>query len=44
MYIVDMVRLKYYALNSPMKKKKKKVWEVDLFQNEHNKRTKYKLK
>lgn len=42
MYIVDMVRLKYYALNSPMKKKK--VWEVDLFQNEHNKRTKYKLK
>lgn len=43
MYIVDMVRLKYYALNSPMKKKKI-VWEVDLFQNEHNKRTKYKLK
>lgn len=42
MYIVDMVCLKYYALNSPMKKKI--VWEVDLFQNEHNKRTKYKLK
>ncbi len=36
-----MVRSKYYALNSPMKKTN---WEVDLFQDEHNKRTKYKLK
>lgn len=30
MCIFDMVRLKYYALNSPMKKTKV-VWEVDLF-------------
>lgn len=37
-----MVISKYYAVNSPMKKKIG--WEVDLFQDEHNKRTKYKLK